>query len=174
VEAAVKNKSGIKGKCGPKPKSLVELRAAGSPQARRREHEPQIEALHSAPPCPDGLGQYGRAFWDTHALRLSSSGILTEADLPLYFGLCRQWEKWRESEEKLTSIELSLQTSESGYEQMSGFEMLANRRWSQFAAAAIQFGMSPSSRANVHAALPKKGQVVQGKERFLKNAARSI
>ncbi len=82
------------GRRGPARTPTKVLQLRGSWRAKRREGEPEPDAV--APEPPPGLSEKARATWDELMPRLAAIGVATEVDGRAFGRYCETWALWTE------------------------------------------------------------------------------
>ena len=131
----------------PTPTKLKLL--AGNPGGRPlNDREPEPEVV--IPDCPDHLSDVAKAEWERTAPELEGLGLLSEIDRAALAGYCAAWGRWVEAEEQLKKTG-TIVKSPNNFPIQSPFLAIANKALEQMRGFLTEFGMSPSSRARVHA-----------------------
>jgi len=82
--------------------------------------------------------------------RLHAAGLLTEIDVAAFTVYCVAWGQYVEAQEKLKSHGAVI-IGPSNFPVLSPYVALANKAAEQLMRAAVEFGMTPSSRSRVPA-----------------------
>lgn len=140
---------------GRKPKTVEQLQAAGTYRAdrhgRRRVATPASGAA-AALARPSGLCGEAVTLWDQIAPELSAAGVIQPGDEPLLRMLCEVWALYRAAyrEASLAPTDQAARSAVVAYAQ--AMDRLASR-----------FGLSPSERGRLRAAVPTTPQVASRK-----------
>jgi P27 family predicted phage terminase small subunit len=134
----------------PKPTALK--KAEGNPGKRAlNASEPRLP-----PALPDPPGTLkGEALveWKRVAPELFAAGVLTMADRAALAAYCQAWADWVRARGHLD--EKMVVTAPSGYEMASPWVSIANKALDKMMKFASEFGLTPASRARIHAEPPK-------------------
>ena len=113
-------------------------------QGRENEPTPDIEI----PECPDFLTEEAVKEWEYMAPILKENGLITKMDKALFAAYCQSYGDW-------VDISKTLKTEECMHKTAAGNTTVNPRIWLRDKArnsmikAAVQFGLSPSSRSDV-------------------------
>jgi P27 family predicted phage terminase small subunit len=131
----------------PVPTRLKVLRGTDRPD-RRNPHEPTVQA--ATPRCPAHLGVEAKREWRRAAKHLAAVGLLTQIDRTALALYCDAWGRWVEALHALQTYGLMVK-SPNGYPMQSPYLAVANKASEQVRLLLGEFGMTPASRARVHA-----------------------
>ena len=134
----------------PLPTSVKALRGTLRP-GRRNPNEPRVTV--AIPKCPPHLSDEAKREWRRTSKELAAMGLLATIDRGALALYCEAWGRWVEAEEALKKFGVVLK-SPNGYPLQSPYLAIANKAMEQMRALLSEFGMSPSSRARVHAIPP--------------------
>lgn len=120
---------------------------------------PQLKA--EAPPCPAFLTKDAKAEWKRIVKDLEILGLITKVDRGELAVYCQAWGDWKKAREKITELEDSgyVESTPSGYKQMSAWMQLANRAEDRMRKAGNAFGLNPSARASLGTGTAKQGEL---------------
>ena len=136
----------------PKPTALKVLE--GNPGKRPlNKNEPKLEK--KAPKCPSWLEPEAKKEWRRMSKILEELGILTEIDASAFSGYCQAYARWKEAEEFLTKHGTIFKTP-SGYIQQVPQVSIAQTYLKIMKDFCSEFGLTPSARSRIHAAVDKK------------------
>ena len=136
----------------PKPTALKVLE--GNPGKRPlNKNEPKPEK--KAPKCPSWLEPEAKKEWRRMSKILEELGILTEIDASAFSGYCQAYARWKEAEEFLTKHGTIFKTP-SGYIQQVPQVSIAQTYLKIMKDFCSEFGLTPSARSRIHAAVDKK------------------
>lgn len=148
----------------PIPTHLKLLR--GNPGHREiNKSEPKPDAF-SAQPAPDWFDDYARQEWERRAAQLARIGVLSELDDGALTALCVAWSRWMKAEDALSKfaakdrVTHGLMVKTTGKVDKDGNQSggnaiqnplvgTANTAMANYVKLAVEFGMTPSSRARV-------------------------
>ena len=141
---------------GPQPKPTAIKRLEGNPGKRKlndREPEPTIGC---APPTWLPLG--ARVEWERVYPELSSLGLVTVVDQASLSCWCLAVDALERASRQLTPTDENptpeIQITESGYEAVSGSELMRRQAMKDIRAFCQEFGFSPAARSRI--AVPEK------------------
>ena len=136
----------------PKPTAVKQLE--GNPGKRQlNANEPKPAAR--APSCPKWLEDDAKKEWRRLAKQMEQLGILTEVDMAAFAGYCQAYARWKEAEEFLTKHGTIFKTP-SGYIQQVPQVSIAQTYLKIMKDFCSEFGLTPSARSRIHAAVDKK------------------
>ena len=139
----------------PKPTALKVLE--GNPGKRPlNKNEPVPEK--KAPKCPSWLEPEAKKEWRRMSKILEVLGILTEIDSSAFCGYCQAYARWKEAEEFLTKHGTIFKTP-SGYIQQVPQVSIAQTYLKIMKDFCTEFGLTPSARSRIHAAVDKNDAV---------------
>lgn len=140
------------GKRGPtkKPTNLKILQ--GNPGKRKlNENEPKFEideeALLKPPPF---LGTYGKKEWKRIAPLILKNKLLTNADINTLAAYCQSYNRWVEAEKEVRIRGFTTETDKGNIIQRPEVG-IANKAMENMVKFAKEFGLTPSSRVDLHA-----------------------
>ncbi|RAH37420.1 phage terminase small subunit P27 family [Halomonas sp. SL1] len=121
--------------------------------------QPQIQA--EIPPCPAFLSKDAKGEWKRIAKDLQTLGLISKLDRGELAVYCQAWSDWKRAREKITQLEDSgfVETTPSGYKQMSAWMQLANRAEERMRKAGSSFGLNPSARASLGPGTAAQGEL---------------
>lgn len=132
---------------GRRPKPTAVKRAAGNPGKRPlNDREPQPRA--ELPRCPAWLKGEARREWRRMAKELHEIGVLTTIDRAALAGYCVAYGRWMEAEKIVAEKGAVLKTTAGNLIQ-NPYLAVANKAWEHMMKAAVEFGLTPSSRSRV-------------------------
>lgn len=119
------------------------------------ELEGGIKIPVSVPKCPVELSSAAKSEWRRIVPHLVAAGLVTQLDRAMLVGYCQAWGEWSLLEARVkhlvaerNSIEALMDTSPSGYKQVSALVQLRDRALDRMLRFAKEFGLSPSSRVS--------------------------
>ncbi|SDF69521.1 phage terminase, small subunit, putative, P27 family [Onishia taeanensis] len=121
--------------------------------------QPQVAA--EIPPCPAFLTKDAKGEWKRIAKDLQTLGLISKLDRGELAVYCQAWADWKVAREKIAALEDSgfVETTPSGYKQMSAWMQLANRAEERMRKAGNSFGLNPSARASLGAGTVTQGEL---------------
>ena len=138
------------GKRGPasKPTNLKVLQ--GNPGRRPiNEKEPKFPIADEVPSPPSYLSTYAKKEWKRIAPLLHRNRLLTEADISILAGYCQAYNRWIEAEKLIRTYGYTSETDKGNIIQRPEVG-IANKALDEMLKYAKEFGLTPSSRANLH------------------------
>jgi P27 family predicted phage terminase small subunit len=147
------------GERGPKPLPanvhLLRGNASKKPLASLLDDvvRPDVEI----PECPAHLEAEARVEWGRITPHLEKLGLISQIDRAALTGYCVAWGRHVEAETKIKAVGDSglVETTPSGYKQISVWLQISHRSLDQMAKFLAMFGMSPSDRSRVTASDPQ-------------------
>jgi P27 family predicted phage terminase small subunit len=145
---------------GPAPTPTELLKARGNPHANKRQSlEPDCAV--AAPDCPEFLSPEARQHWDYIVPRLLARRTLSDADVGLLAMMCAEYAAYVEAYEHLAKLKAAAKKRKRDYIVFHGHvvdhpRVLMKSAFERYVKAAVQFGLSPSAKARVHATPEKK------------------
>lgn len=132
----------------PSKKSAAEL-AAGKAAATKPEGD--------APSCPDWLTKDAKAEWRRIVGALVILGLITKIDRAALVAYCVAWGDFKLLREKIDGLgDLGfVESTPSGYKQISAWMQAANRAEDRMLKAGALFGLNPSARQSLEVRLPQ-------------------
>lgn len=138
---------------GRKPKPL-ELRVLhGQAAAKARASQPRTRRV--LPRCPANLTGVAADKWRKVARELYDAGLLTTIDIDALATYCTVYARWVDAEEQVAKGGAVLKTVAGNIIQ-NPYLAIANRCIDQMGKLEAEFGMTPSSRSRVKAAIPEE------------------
>lgn len=132
----------------PKPVDLRVLHGAAVDRAREEQPTPR----RVLPRCPDNLQGVAADKWHKLARELYDAGLLTAIDKDALATYCVVYARWVEAEEQISRTGTVLKTKDGNIIQ-NPYLSIANRCIDQLSKLEAEFGMTPSSRTRVKAAI---------------------
>ena len=137
---------------GPPKKPTVLKILQGNPGRKPLpKNEPKPVACQ--PDAPETLSADARKHWDKIAAQLAESGIMTALDSDALAAYCEAYSRWLDANQKLVKFG-SVIKGEDGIPKHSPYLRVANDSFQQMKVLLCEFGLSPASRARIHAAPP--------------------
>lgn len=144
---------------GPKRKPTA-LRVIEGNRSHRPipEGEPEFSLPDDVPVPPDFLDAYGREEWDRIAPELYAAGLITVVDTGTLAAYCEAYATWRAAVVELqrqakvndkTLAGAALVKTKSGNVIQNPLRGVANTARAAMVRIAAEFGLTPSSRANL-------------------------
>jgi P27 family predicted phage terminase small subunit len=142
----------------PSKKSAEELAAAAAHKAASLKNK--------APACPEFLSENAKAEWRRIINDLLTLGVVTKIDRGELAVYCEAWADWKYARLKIKEMKDSgfVETTPSGYKQMSAWMQVANRAEDRMRTAGASFGLNPSARSRMQIRTPQ-GELFPNEER---------
>jgi P27 family predicted phage terminase small subunit len=135
----------------PKPNALKELE--GNPGKRTlNKQEPKFGGVAK---CPTHLNKTAKAEWKRVSKELADSGLLTSVDRAALAGYCVAWARWVDAELHLEKDGVIIAGAMGGTVR-NPWLIVATQSLDLVRKFAVEFGMTPSSRARIHVETPTK------------------
>ncbi|WP_041742291.1 phage terminase small subunit P27 family [Collimonas fungivorans] len=131
----------------PSKKSAAELAGAGTAVVVKAE----------APTCPDFLTPDAKAEWKRIAADLVLLGLVSKLDRGELAVYCQAWADWKYARKQIADQKEKgfVESTPSGYKQMSAWMQVANRAEDRMRTAGASFGLNPSARARLQIPAPQ-------------------
>src|SRR4030095_10788998 len=132
---------------GRKKTSAKILHLRGNPGRRPvNDQEPKPET--GVPKKPDFLSETAKKYWNYHARRLDTAGILSKVDLGILAAYCTALATLDKAEKMLEEHGYTQNTAESG-EKKSPWILIAKEARDQIRSIGSELGVTASSRARI-------------------------
>lgn len=117
----------------------------------------KIKPKSKAPACPDFLSRDAKAEWRRIADDLLTLGVLTKIDRAELSAYCQAWGDWKYAREKISELRDGgfVESTPSGYKQISAWMQVANRAEDRMRTAGATFGMNPAARTRLQVREPQ-------------------
>lgn len=143
------------GKRGPSPKPTNLKLLQGNPGKRElNKNEPKFPSSEELLKPPAYLSKYAKKEWKRIAPLLLKNGLLTEADVSALAAYCQAYHKWIESEKLIRTYGYTDVTDKGNVIQRPEVG-IANKSMDEMLKFGREFGLTPSSRTNLHIAKPE-------------------
>ena len=137
---------------GRKPKPTALKKSEGNPGKRElNKNEPRFKPV--LPNAPKHLTDDALDEWRRVAPDLFAAGVLTIADRAALAAYCQAWADWVKARGEIATGGM-ISTTSNGYEQQSAWIGIANKALDNLMKFASEFGLTPASRARIHAEPP--------------------
>jgi len=139
---------------------------------RRRplpENEPQPVPV--LPPAPAYLDKAAREEWARTGAVLLELGLMTKIDVAAFAGYCQAYATWIEALAKIKTTGGRVIKSPTNRNVINPWVQIAKDAWAEMMKAAVEFGMSPSSRSRVKSAKKDEKSPL---ERYLGGSASAV
>lgn len=83
---------------------------------------------------------------------MNQMGVLTEVDMAAFAAYCQSYARWKEAQEHIDAEGSTFET-EKGYQQQTPWVGIANTNQKLMLQAAAEFGLTPSARTRIVAAI---------------------
>lgn len=110
-----------------------------------------------APACPDFLTADAKTEWRRIINDLVVLGVVTKIDRAELAVYCQAWSDWKMARKKIAEMRDtgSVETTPSGYKQMSAWMQVANRAEDRMRTAGSSFGLNPAARGRLEIRSPQ-------------------
>lgn len=116
-----------------------------------------MTANAAAPACPDFLTADAKTEWRRIVGDLVVLGIISKIDRAELAVYCQAWADWKYARKKIAEARDSgfVETTPSGYKQMSAWMQTANRAEDRMRTAGSSFGLNPAARQRLEVRAPQ-------------------
>lgn len=122
------------------------------------QDEPRPDPVVDLEP-PAWLDVEAQAEWQRVAPMLRRLGVLTESDVAGLLGYCEAWATWKAATQQIRKWGMVLKAKDGAVPVVSPYVKIAHDALMHMRAFLVEFGMTPSSRARVHAVKPETAAV---------------
>ena len=137
---------------GPPKKPTALKIIQGNPGKRPLpKDEPRLPVV--APDPPDTLSEDARKHWDRIVGQLAESGIMTALDSDALAAYCEAYTRWLLANRNLIKTGCVIKGADD-QPRHNPYLRVANDAFQQMRCLLQEFGLSPASRARIHAAPP--------------------
>jgi P27 family predicted phage terminase small subunit len=139
---------------GRKPTPTVLKLLNGNPGCRplpKNEPKPQV----GLPEAPDTLSADARPYWESIGRQLLDVGVMTRLDAAALAMYCEVYARWIDANQKLAQYGCVVKGPKDNMPHHSPYLRVANDCFQQMRFLLGEFGLTPASRARIHAA-PKE------------------
>lgn len=144
------------GKRGPAPKPTNLKVLQGNPGKRElNKNEPKFPVDDELLKPPAYLSKYAKKEWKRIAPLLLKTKLLTEADVSALAAYCQAYHRWIENEKLIRTYGYTTVTDKGNIIQRPEVG-IANKAMDSMLKFAREFGLTPSSRTNLHVQDPDK------------------
>lgn len=138
------------GKRGPAPKPTALKILQGNPGKRKlNESEPEFEKNDDILKPPSFLSTYAKKEWKRISPMLIKNNLLTDADIATLAAYCQSYNRWIKAEKAIRTYGMVF-TSDKGNIIQRPEVGIANKAMSEMVKYAKEFGLTPSSRSQLH------------------------
>jgi P27 family predicted phage terminase small subunit len=116
------------------------------------QNEPHPPAI--IPKCPKHLDPEARKEWRRASKILETLGLLTGLDMAVFAGYCHHWSVWIQTCEKVRENGGWIIKASTGTPIQNPYLPVANKAYEEWMKAAVEIGLTPSSRSRVK--IPEK------------------
>ena len=142
------------GKRGPAPKPTNLKLLQGNPGKRKlNEDEPKYECSDEIINPPPFLSRYAKKEWKRIIPLLKKNGIISDVDVNTLAAYCQSYHRWIEAEKAVRTYGLTTVTDKGNIIQRPEVG-IANKAMEAMVKYAKEFGLTPSSRTNLHIKTP--------------------
>lgn len=137
--------AGVPGRSGRRAKPVAKKELAGNPGKRKLNVEQPDFKLVENIDCPEWIGDYGRALWETIVPQLCTEKILAATDIQNVEVYCMAYQQFREAEDHIKTHGLVVEGATGG--PIKNPSVTAkNEAIRQMATYGGMLGLDPSSR----------------------------
>lgn len=115
-----------------------------------------VDLATAAPACPDFLTADAKTEWRRIINDLVMLGVVTKIDRGELAVYCTAWADWKYARKRIAELKDSgfVESTPSGYKQMSAWMQTANRAEDRMRTAGASFGLNPSARMRLQVRTP--------------------
>lgn len=115
-----------------------------------------VDPATAAPACPDFLSADAKTEWRRIINDLVTLGVVTKIDRGELAVYCEAWADWKHARKTIATMKDNgfVETTPSGYKQMSAWMQVANRAEDRMRTAGASFGLNPSARMRLQVRTP--------------------
>jgi len=135
----------------PEPSALKILR--GLPGKRKLSVDEPKPALVTDLAPPDWLDVEAQAEWGRLAPMLERLGVLAETDTAALAAYCEAWATWKGATQQIRKFGMVIK-GKHDFPVVSPYVRIATTALQQMRGLLVEFGMTPSARARIHAPKP--------------------
>ncbi len=119
-----------------------------------------------APACPEFLSTDAKTEWRRISNDLLTLGVLTKVDRAELAVYCQAWADWKYARSKIAELRDGgyVESTPSGYKQISAWMQVANRAEDRMRTAGASFGMNPAARTRLQVREPQ-GELFPNEEK---------
>ncbi|MNL32196.1 Phage terminase, small subunit [compost metagenome] len=136
---------GVAGRSGRRPKPVDKKLAAGNPGKRKLNTNQPDFALVRTVDCPEWMGEFGRALWDTVVPQLCGQRLILATDVQNLEVYCAAYNQFREAEQHIAKNGLVVDGAQGGAVKNPALTA-KNEAVKQMATYGAMLGLDPSSR----------------------------
>lgn len=146
------------GKRGPAPKPTALKVLQGNPGKRQlNDSEPTFEKTDEILKPPSYLSTYAKKEWKRIAPMLIKNNLLTDADITTLAAYCQAYHRWIEAEKAIRIYGMVCKTDKGNIIQRPEVG-IANKAMSEMVKYGKEFGLTPSSRSQLHIEKPEEAE----------------
>lgn len=146
------------GKRGPAPKPTNLKILQGNPGKRPlNKNEPQYDSRDELLKPPSFLSRYAKKEWKRIAPLLLKNKLLTDADVSALAAYCQAYHRWIEAEKLIRTYGYTSITDKGNIVQRPEVS-IANKAMDAMIKYGKEFGLTPSSRTNLHIENPEEAE----------------
>ena len=135
-----------------KPTAIIELE--GNP-GKRPLNKKEPKPTSGIPSCPSWLSKMAKQEWNRVSKELGMLGLLTGVDRATFAAYCDAYSTWYEANEELKDRKSLFFKTNTGYWQQHPAVGVKHTAMKIMLSFAVEFGMTPSSRARIGVDLSK-------------------
>ena len=139
---------------GRKPKPTALKKLEGNPGKRKLNTKEPVPGK-GLPDCPAWLLPDAKEEWQRLSEKLNQMGVLTEVDRSAFAAYCQSYARWKEAQAHISSEGATYET-ENGMQRPNPYVAICNTEQRLMMQAASEFGLTPSARSRIIAAVGKE------------------
>ena len=139
---------------GRKPKPTALKKLEGNPGKRKLNTKEPVPDK-GMPDCPAWLLPDAKEEWHRLSEKLNQMGVLTEVDRSAFAAYCQSYARWKEAQAHISSEGATYET-ENGMQRPNPYVAICNTEQRLMMQAASEFGLTPSARSRIIAAVGKE------------------
>ena len=133
----------------PKKPTALKILQGNPGQRPLNKNEPKYNISSEVPESPSFLSRYAKKEWKRIAPIVHKNGLLTDADINMLAGYCQAYHRWVECEKHIRAHGYTVVTDKGNIIQRPEVG-IANKAMKEMRDFGKEFGLTPSSRANLH------------------------
>lgn len=148
--------AGVAGKSGRKPKPVAQKQLAGNPGKRALNVAEPDFGLVTNIDCPEWMGEYGRALWETVAPLLCGQKVMQATDVQNLEVYCNAYDQFRMGQEEVRQNGVTVSGAQGGVVKNPAVTAVKEAA-AMMASYGGLLGLDPSSRQRLVGKQPEGG-----------------
>lgn len=136
---------------GRKPKPTAVKKLEGNP-GKRKLNNREPDPGSGIPDCPAWLLPEAKEEWNRLSEKLNQMGVLTEVDRSAFAAYCQSYARWKEAQAHISADGATYET-DKGMQRPNPWVAISNTEQRLMMQAASEFGLTPSARSRIMAAV---------------------